>query len=453
MPKGKHLQEVNLPQALSLLWADLVGGRAPRVMPSGAAKAGDTTPEPDTEEEIALNRLVEEMHAEVQESLAEQSYAGDGVLVARLEPQPDDTLRARLVAFPADQWIPWSATGDPKNITAHVLFREEKHEGEKFVGNTAETILTVEIHYRGLVRYRRYRVGGGQIQTELKAEPPAGAPPDQMLPKLSFPLVQPYRNFGTPADFRGISDYDAIDSLCAEFDVRASQWGILNDRFAAPIMAGPDSVLERNPITGGWEFKTSPDGKYIPVDKDDQMPQYVVWDPQFQMQLQTWDRLMEMWHRVTGTTPAAFSIFTEGGGNLSGSALRLRMARPLQVANRKRQHLLPALKRALLVAQELEVYYGGAQYQPSLPLIDWPDNMPSDPGEAAKTEQIRKDAGLTTTADALMRLDGISEAEAHAKAEEIAEERAKETPPPLFMPGSRDGLNGPGSGAAGSGAA
>jgi hypothetical protein len=79
--------------------------------------------------------------------------------------------------------------------------------------------------------------------------------------------------------------------------------------------------------------------------------------------------------------------------------------------------------------------------------------MPSDPGEAAKTEQIRKDAGLTTTADALMRLDGISEAEAHAKAEEIAEERAKETPPPLFMPGSRDGLNGPGSGAAGSGAA
>jgi hypothetical protein len=444
MPQSGHLQEINLPQALSLLWADLVGGRAPRVSPGSSKGQRDkATDTPDTPEELAMQRLMDEAHGEAQEAIGEQSYTGNGVLVARLEKLPNGSFKSRLVAFPADQWIPWSATGDPKSITAHILLREEKADV-----NATESILTAEIHYPGMVRYRKYTVGGGQIISALTSEPPPGAPEDQELPKLSYPAVQPFRNIGTPKDFRGISDYDSIDSLCSEFDVRASQWGVLNDRFTAPIMTGPDSVLERNPETGAWDYKTSPDGKYIPrSDKDDPKPEYVVWDPQFQMQLQTWDRLMDAWYVVTGTTPAAFSVFKEGGSGLSGSALRLRMARPLQVAARKRNQLLPALKRALLVAQELEVHYGGAQYQPTMPLIDWPENLPVDPKENSDIESTRKREGLTTTADALMRLDNLSETEAHAKAQEIADEQAANLPAGgLFMPGANLGLNGPGAG-------
>jgi hypothetical protein len=433
-------QEINLPQALALLWADLIAGKPGRYSP-GATDKNDTA-ETDTPEEIALQRLTENLQGELQEAVAEQSYAGDGVLVVRLDP---DSQEARIVAYPSDQWIPWSVNNDPKNITAHVIVLAENDPV-----NQTEQILTVEVHYKGLVRYRRCRVGGGEIIAELPPVLPKGATEeqkDQVLPRVTEFLVQPIRNFGTSKSFRGISDYNAIHTLVAEFDVRASQWGALSDRFTAPIMTGPSSALERDE-NGTWQYKTAPDGKYIPRDdKDDPEPKYLVWDPAWQMQSETWDRLMGAWYQATGTTPAAFSVFKEGeGGSLSGTALRLRMTRPIQVAGRKRGQVLPATKRALLAAQQLETTVGGQTYKPTMPAAEMDDNLPADPKEAADIEATRKREGLTTVADSLMRMDGLSEAEAHEKAQEIADEQAANLPAGgLFMPGANLGLNGPGS--------
>jgi hypothetical protein len=194
-------------------------------------------------------------------------------------------------------------------------------------------------------------------------------------------------------------------------------------------MYGPASVLERDLVTGKWLYLTSPDGRFIPVEPDDKAPGYLTWDAQLASQLQVWDRLLDMLYTVTGTTPAAFSLFKEGGAP-SGTALRLRLARPLQVAGRKRERLEPALRRALVAAQQLEVALAGERYRPIWPVIDWPDGLPHDSQEAAQTESTRKAAGLTTTKKALMRLDGLSEAEAEQQAEEIVKEMAASAPPP-----------------------
>jgi hypothetical protein len=445
--KTAYEQEIDLPQALSLLWADLLAAKPPRIgagvfaATAGSAAKGSAA-KPGDAEQAAIQRLTTDLVSEIHEAYVEQSYAGDGVFVARWTREGG----GRVIAYPADQVISWSATGDPKAPTCHVLFtlQPEKPPTEAPAPGEVQglpSILAVEIHYRGMVRYRRYKVTGGRIAGEVSPVLPEGAVADQSLPGVTEFLVQPFKNIATPGDWRGVSDYNAIETLVAEFDVRASQWGKLNDKFTAPTMYGPADVLERDEETGHWVYRTSPDGKYIPVSKEDDVtPGYLVWDPQFNMQLETWDRLMDAWYLVTGTTPAAFSMFNEGGGGqLSGIALRLRMARPLQVAGRKRERGEPALRRVLLAAQQLETTLGGEQYRPTLPVFEWPDGLPSDPKEQAETESGRKTAGLTSTKRALMRLDGLSESEAEEEADEIAAEQAANNP---FAPPGTD-LNGP----------
>lgn len=429
--RATYEQEINLPQALSLLWADLIAGEPPRF---GAGPVAEDGSEPGDEERAAIDRLARDLVGEVHEAAIEQSVAGDGVFVVTWR----QGRGARVTAYPADQWIPWSASGDPNDITAHVLFREAPDPN-----GSGATILNVEIHYPGMVRYRRYRVQGGEIAAELDPEPPAGAEADQVLEGVTETLVQHAPNIVSARGVHGISDYRAIETLVAELDVRASQWGRLFDRFTAPTMYGPASVLDRDPLTGEWRYKTSPEGRYIPLEDGDKEPGYLVWDARLDAQLEVWDRLLDMWYTVTGTTPAAFSLFREGGAP-SGTALRLRLARPLQVAGRKRERLEPALRRALLAAQQLEVAMGGAKYRPVWPVIHWGDGLPHDPKEAAETEAIRKREGLTSTKRALMRLDGLSESEAEQRAAEIAEEQALERGGPFYMPGATEGLNGPG---------
>jgi len=412
--RATYEQVINLPQALSLLWADLIAGQ-PLKFAAGLTLDGA---EPGDEESSALERLTRNLVGEVHEAVIEQSVAGDGVLAVTWR----DNRGAQMVAYPADQWIPWSATGDPNDTTAQVLFRESTVNGV--------TTVTVEVHYRGLVRYRRYEMRGSQIARELEPELPPGVAADQALAGVTEFLVQPFPNIASAKEATGLSDYRAIETLVAEMDVRASQWGRLFDRYTAPTMYGPASVLERDPVTGKWLYRTSPDGRFIPVEPEDKPPGYLTWDAQLASQLQVWDRLLDMLYTVTGTTPAAFSLFKEGGAP-SGTALRLRLARPLQVAGRKRERLEPALRRALIAAQQLEVALGGEKYRPTWPVIDWPDGLPRDPQEAAQTEATRKSQGLTSTVRALMRLDGLSEAEAEQQAQEIADELSSSgTAPP-----------------------
>jgi hypothetical protein len=68
-------------------------------------------------------------------------------------------------------------------------------------------------------------------------------------------------------------------------DLRASQWGRLFDRYTAPTMYGPASVLERDPVTGKWLYRTSPDGRFIPVEPEGKPPGYLTLDAQLASQL------------------------------------------------------------------------------------------------------------------------------------------------------------------------
>ncbi|MEW6080529.1 MAG: hypothetical protein AB1576_01815 [Bacillota bacterium] len=60
--------------------------------------------------------------------------AGDGVLAVTYR----EERGTQIMAYPADQWIPWSVTGDPNDTTAQVLLRESTVNGV--------TTVAVEVH-------------------------------------------------------------------------------------------------------------------------------------------------------------------------------------------------------------------------------------------------------------------------------------------------------------------
>lgn len=63
-----------------------------------------------------------------------------------------------------------------------------------------------------------------------------------------------------------------------------------------------------------------------------------------------------------------------------------------------------------------------------MPEIKWFDGIPVDESEQTEIEAQRLDAGLSTKADSLMRLDNLEEDEAKKKADEIKKEQTIEMP-------------------------
>lgn len=455
--------EAHLPQVLALLPADFLTGEPPSISPGEPGnltfvdrvklfvakllgKGSQVKEEQQAASTVGLSDLVERssLNQELHASSMDQAAKGNGVLVATL----DGTSRtATVMAWPADQWLRWAPNGRP---LADVLWSTDETTETKYVN--------VEIHYRGFIRYRRFELDGSSLKTEVNPIVPAGATADQDLRSsgITESLVQPYGNWRMSNRTYGTPDLRSVDSIVPELDVIYSQRGMIMDKHAGPTMTGPSSALEPVlddygvPMPGKWRFKSPPDGKYIPRESnDDPDVQYVVWDPQFEANFKAEERLIDIFCAVTGYSRQALNLpSTNGdGGAQSGTALRLRYPRTLQVIGRKKNALDPALRRVLYVAQLLETRLGGAEYTPTYPRVDWQDGLPSDPKEAALIEQTRLGgtaAGVrfTTAKKAIMRLDGASEAEAAAEVEEIRQEELASMPAPANIEPGREGSPG-----------
>lgn len=435
--------EAHLPQVLALLPADFLVGEPPTISagePGNLAFAdrvklflarllgqgSAVKQEQHAASAVGLNDLVERSNLtqELHASIMDQAAKGNGVLVAVHDAA---TKTATVQAWPPDQWLRWAPGG--KSV-ADVLWHVDEIDSAKH--------LNVEVHYRGYIRYRRYELAGNQISAEVDPILPKGVQSDQDLrPKgITDSLVQPYGNWRMSNRVYGVPDLRAVDSLVPELDVIYSQRGMILDKHSAPTMTGPSSALEPvlddsgAPIPGKWRFRSPPDGKYIPRDTTEDPPvEYVVWDPQFDANFRSEERLIDIFCGVTGYSRQALNLPSSNGdgGAQSGTALRLRYPRTLQVVARKRGAVDPALRRALYVAQQLEVRLGGAQYTPTWPRCDWQDGLPNDPHEQAEIEQIRlggPGAGtrFSTVKRSIMRIDGTSEAEAANEAAEIQAE-------------------------------
>lgn len=452
--------EAHLPQALALLPADFLVGEPPAISPGEPGdlnfagrvrlymarllgKGSQVKEEQQAASAVGLNDLVERSNLvqELHTAIMDQAAKGNGVLVATF----DGATRTALVqSWPADQWLRWAPSGRP---LADILWSNEETDQAKF--------LNAEVHYRGFIRYRRFRMDGNTLKEELQPLVPTGATADQDLRghSITDSLVQPFGNWRMSNRVYGVPDLRSVDSIVPELDVIYSQRGMIMDKHAAPTMSGPANALEPvlddygSPIPGKWRFKSPPDGKYIPREtSEDPDVTYAVWDPQFEANFKAEERLVDIFCAVTGYSRQALNLPSANGdgGAQSGTALRLRYPRTLQVIGRKKNSLDPALRRVLYVAQMLEAKLGQAGYTATYPRTDWQDGLPSDPKEQAEIEQIRlggASAGVrfSTVKRTLMRLDGSSEAEAANEAAEISAEELAAMPAPANVDPGREG--------------
>ena len=109
-------------------------------------------------------------------------------------------------------------------------------------------------------------------------------------------------------------------------------------------------------------------------------------------------------------------------------------------AQRKRLYYDKALKEVIYIAQLLakahNIEVGGVKLKGEAvrPEIEWFDGIPQDIVEQVDVETKRLDAGLTSTKDAIMRIDGVDEKVAEQKVVEIQAENKIDLPEPSVTP-------------------
>jgi hypothetical protein len=188
-------------------------------------------------------------------------------------------------------------------------------------------------------------------------------------------------------------------------------------------MTGSSSMLTTDMETGEETMRMN--GRFFPVNKDEDRPEYITWDGKLDSSFQEMDRLVSMIYAVTDLNPAAIGDFS-GGAVASGSALRRLLLRTISHCNRIRVRFDQVLKRAIKAASILDV--NGRIKDATvveLSLISWQDGLPSDDLENSMIEQTRAYSGLTSRSSAIMRLDGCTREEADAELERIKQEGAQ----------------------------
>ena len=404
---------LNWHKRLTLLFADLLLGEPPRII------AGDQ----DSEEQKALERLIEDndLFNVAYEVALDVSRYGTGIFKIRYDG------RAIIEGQQPAIWFPVVKPDNIKEIQAHVLawtYEEEALERGKTV---KKKYLQTEIHERGRITTAKYPIENNIIGPAIEQE--------ETETGVDEFLVVPVNNILTTDRVTGLDDYSDLDSIIQELEVRIAQISRILDKHADPNMYGPDTVLERDPATGQWGYRSG--GKYFPVGKDEQPPGYVTWDGQLEAAFRQIDLLMEQLYILSETSAAAFGQLKSGLAE-SGTALRRLMMAPLAKVNRIRMRFDPALKEVIWLASLLERAQGmsGAVVLEDIH-IDWKDGLPDDDNELTQNETQRYTAGLTSLESSLRRLYGL---EGQALQEEIDRIRGEQAGqgttelPPITLP-------------------
>lgn len=374
-----------------------------------------------------VDALIEEnqLHTQNFESALANSRRGDALYRIRIgkrnEADPDDKPTIIIEDINPMYYFPvldqMNVRATPKAEILAYLF----DKGDK-------CYLHQEIHTPGKITNKvfEYNKEKRKIIAEMTNVKDFGYEPIQ-LTKIKRNLLFHVPNFKDGSSYFGLSDYHDLTTLLFALNNRVSKIDNILDKHSDPILAVPEGVMDedgnvRREAFGMIEMGPDGDGK----------PEYIVWDANLEAAFKEIDKLVEFLLMTSETSPDALGM-GEGKSD-SGRALKLRMLRTLAKAKRKQIYYDRALKDLLFTAQQLGKAHGIAvgdhklKGEPAKVLIDWPDGVINDTKEMVEEEQMRLDAGLTTKADSLMRLDGLSKEDAEKKVQEIDKEQGANLP-------------------------
>lgn len=388
---------VNWHRRLSTLWADMLFGQAPEIK-------GDNQEVVDAL--VERNDLVNVLY----EAAIDVSRHGTGILKVRLTNDG-----AVVETVPPDIWFPVVSPSNLKEVTHHVLAWTWEETVGAGVEQRKVKFLRVEIHEKGKITYRTYEMTSDlTISRQIEEE-------EEYTNVNSF-LVHPINNLTTSDSFIGIADYDDINPILEEIEIRLTQISRILDKHADPSMYGDDSALEYDEKTG--EYVVRGGGKFYPVSEGNVVPNYITWNGQLEDAFKQIDSLMEQFYVVTNTSPAAFGQLKQGLAE-SGSALKRLMMATLIKSNRMKLKFEQIVVNVITTASELEGRAGGNSV--GKVWVEWRDSLPADITEDVVNEVSRYNAGLTSLEASLGRLDGLT-GEALTKEIALIEGNKKKSP-------------------------
>lgn len=385
---------VNWNRRLSVLWADMLFGQAPEITSNN---------------QTALNRVIysNDLYEKLYESAIDTSRYGTGLLKVRVE-----NGNAIIEAVPANIWFPVVSPDNLKDVQAHVLAWTWKESDTL----DANQFLSAEIHEKGRVTYRTYSLASDRGISVLLNEEVEETGVDKFL-------VRPINNITTSDKLVGSNDYDDINPLLEEIEMRLTQISRVLDIHADPKMYGDETALEYNHRTG--EYVVRGGGDFFPLSEDGQVPGYITWDGLLEDAQNQINTLMKQFYVLTQTSPAAFGQL-EGGLVESGSALRRLLMASIIKVNRMKVRYHTALMDILDTASQLQAKNGGQSFSEGL-MVEFRDALPEDAMEVTQIEQMRYSSGLTSLESSLGRLDGIDGDDVQQEIERIRIDRESKT--------------------------
>jgi len=405
---------VNFGGMISKLSADMLFEEFPRI------SAG--------ENDDFLQALIQKNQLETQlyEAGLENSFRGDAFFRIRAKDGQciiEDINPA--ICFP--EYDEWNVRKEP---TAHVLgWKVNLGEDEK--GKPKYGIFQ-EKHKKGIIEHKLFVLeDDGSLGAELRMADyigMEGIKPEEKTNVDDF-LVVHIPNYRINSMYFGISDYRDLTQLMFAINNRITKVDNILDKHGDPILAVPEGVLDEEGKVSRQSFGVIE----VPTsDSAGAKPEYIVWDAKLESAFSEIEKLIEFLFMTSETAPASLGLDKEGQAE-SGRALKYKLLRTIAKKHRKELYFDWGIKKILNVAQEFalknKLKAGDvAPKKPEKVEIEWQDGIINDAKETLEIEQLKLDNGLTTTKEAIQRLECVDEKTAEKKVKEIEEEQNKKEP-------------------------
>lgn len=345
------------------------------------------------------------------------SRFGDGLLYVRR----DEDGKGVIDISRPDCWFPVVDGANLRRVLHHVLATTYEVNRVTMGQEQKTKYLRVEIHSRGSIETRDYRMQEGAIGAL------EGTPRVEATGLDGFAVI-PVTNLRPSDRVHGIDDYNDVQSLVCELEVRVSQISSVLDRHTDPTMQGPEDALTDvvDPKTKEVHRVFVP-GKYF-INQSGEIAgnlSYITWDAQLEANFKQVELLLNQIRVVSEMGALLSDISDKGGAIPSGAAMRRMLYPVIGKISRLRNRFTPAIRKALLAAAALS----GKDISDKPIYIDWPDVLPRDPLEMAQIADVRTGGKQTQSIKrAIMDLDELDEDDAESELASIREEQEAAMP-------------------------
>ncbi len=357
--------------------------------------------EDDTDE---LNRRLEKMQwaRKLYEGIIDISRYGNAVF---------KFVGQRVSVVDPKFWFPIVDAADLKEIVGHIIAYPTETDSEG-----KPTQLYVEIHGKGRIETRRYKFDShkGTIGELISSENNLSGIADDFA-------VQILSNVTESGSIYGIDDYSAINSLISSIMWRIQRIDTVLNKHSEPSVSGPSSALTWDERFQRYYLDF---GKFFARESNDQPDiKYITWDGNLTSAFQEIEMLMDQLY-IISEMGQAFALGKDGGGESSGTALKIRLISPRIKAARIIANNNAAVKRIISIFAELngiKLDYDNLQ-------LHWNDGIPVDEKEQIETLLNATGGKPVMSQYSAMKRMGLSDDDVETELEQLSTESAAASP-------------------------